>query len=498
MTPKVSIRRALSDPALLGSVLAGDSWKTWRVLLIAAMGEKLEQDELPIFNAITGGRTAPPPQRVEEFVGIIGRRGGKSRAMSALAVYIAALCDHRDRLVRGERGVCVLIAPDQRQAKIDLEYIAGTLEGTPVLKKLIANRTADSIELSNKITIEVRAASFRRLRGVTAVAVLADESCFFYADDGGSHGSQNADSEILNAVRPSLATTAGLLAIISSPHARRGETWELFRKHYGPDGDPLVLVAQGSSRDFNPSLPQSVVDRALERDPAAASAEFLAQWRTDLQQFVPLEIVEACVEPGCRERAPLPRHHYTAFCDPSGGSSDSMTMAIGHVEGDSAVLDLAREVRAPFSPESVVEEFSTTLKSYGCTRVRGDKYAGMWPTEQFAKRGVTYEPAEKNKSEIYLNFLPQLNARRARLLDNPRLISQLCGLERRTARGGRDSIDHSPGAKDDVANAVAGVLVELVGDPHAAYTYGILNNISVPEDTAGHSMRRLLMSGLIR
>jgi hypothetical protein len=36
---------------------------------------------------------------------------------------------------------------------------------------------------------------------------------------------------------------------------------------------------------------------------------------------------------------------------------------------------------------------------------------------------------------------------------------QLCGLERRTARGGRDSIDHAPGSHDDVANAVAGALI---------------------------------------
>jgi hypothetical protein len=34
-----------------------------------------------------------------------------------------------------------------------------------------------------------------------------------------------------------------------------------------------------------------------------------------------------------------------------------------------------------------------------------------------------------------------------------RLVAQIVGLERRTARGGRDSIDHAPGAHDDVANA---------------------------------------------
>jgi hypothetical protein len=36
-------------------------------------------------------------------------------------------------------------------------------------------------------------------------------------------------------------------------------------------------------------------------------------------------------------------------------------------------------------------------------------------------------------------------------------------LERRTARSGKDSIDHPPGAHDDVANAVAGVLVLAAG-----------------------------------
>ena len=43
-----------------------------------------------------------------------------------------------------------------------------------------------------------------------------------------------------------------------------------------------------------------------------------------------------------------------------------------------------------------------------------------------------------------------------------RLVSQICSLERRVGRGGRDSIDHPVGAHDDVANAAAGALL-LVG-----------------------------------
>jgi hypothetical protein len=45
------------------------------------------------------------------------------------------------------------------------------------------------------------------------------------------------------------------------------------------------------------------------------------------------------------------------------------------------------------------------------------------------------------------------------LLDNERLINQLCSLERRVARSGKDSVNHPDGAHDDVINAAAGALV---------------------------------------
>ena len=309
------------------------------MLLIAAMGEPLTEDERTLFAELTGGRPQEPLQRVEEFVGVIGRRGGKSRAIAVLATYIAALCSHTDTLVPGETGLVLIIAPDQRQALIVLEYIAAAFAATPILSQLVASRTADTLTLTNRVSIEVRSASFRRLRGPTYLAVISDEAAFWHSDE-----SANPDVEILNAVRPGLATTNGLLAIISSPYARRGVVWDAWRCHYGPAGDPLILVAHGVSRTFNPSLPQSVVDRALDRDAASASAEYLAQFRTDVESFISREAVEACVAVGVRERAPLPDADYMAFVDPSGGSADSMTLAIGHKEGDVVVIDALRPV----------------------------------------------------------------------------------------------------------------------------------------------------------
>jgi hypothetical protein len=128
-----------------------------------------------------------------------------------------------------------------------------------------------------------------------------------------------------------------------------------------------------------------------------------------------------------------------------------------------AVLDAIRERKPPFSPEDVVQEFADLMRRYGISRVVGDRYGGTWVAEAFARRHITYEPAAKSKSELYSDLLPLLNFGTADLLNDDRLIGQLVGLERKTARGGRDSIDHAPGGHDDLANAVAGVLVNCGG-----------------------------------
>jgi hypothetical protein len=122
------------------------------------------------------------------------------------------------------------------------------------------------------------------------------------------------------------------------------------------------------------------------------------------------------------------------------------------------VLDAVRERKGPLSPDSVIREYAALLKTYGCYSVTGDKYSAMFVVEAFGKHGITYQHSERTKSEIYLEALPLLNSGRLELLDDARLVSQLVRLERRTSRGGKDSVDHPPGSHDDVANAAAGAL----------------------------------------
>jgi hypothetical protein len=230
-----------------------------------------------------------------------------------------------------------------------------------------------------------------------------------------------------------------------------------------------VLVAKGATRDLNPSLSQSIIDRAYERDPAAAAAEYGAEFRTDLEAFVSIEAVEACVG-DYREMAPSADQRYFAFVDPSGGSSDSFTLAIGHKESSdkSIVIDAVREVRPPFSPEAAIAELAALCRTYRIYLVTGDRYGGEFPREGFAKCSIRYELSAKPKSDLYRDFLALLNSRRVVLPKHKKIVQQLVGLERRTSRGGRDSIDHAPGGHDDLANSVAGV-AEVITSGRGGY-----------------------------
>ena len=453
----MTILEAIDDPALFQSALKNPaSWRGWRAFLAVLFGLPLDAYAVDLFRSCTGRETAPRGSFAESWL-ICGRRAGKSFTMALVVVFLACFRSYVEHLAPGERATIMIIAADRRQARTVLRYIQGLFE-LPLLRDLVQRETTEGFDLTNRVSIEVATASFRTVRGYTLAACVADEIAFWSVE-----GSTSPDTEILDALRPAMATIPGsMLICASSPYARRGAMWEAYRRYYGQDEAP-VLVWKAPTRTMNSSFPQKVIDAAMERDPAHAAAEYGAEFRSDIETFVTREVVDAAVVPGRFEIPPIMGTSYRAFVDPSGGSADSMTMAVAHVEAETGILDCVREVRPPFDPDSVVKDFADLLQTYGIHKVEGDRYGGDWPASRFRAHGITYEPAPKAKSDIYKELLPLLNARRIELLDDQRLIAQLCGLERRTARGGRDSIDHASSAHDDRVNAAAGALVLAVG-----------------------------------
>ena len=453
----MTLLEALRDPNLFGKHFKGQSWKAWRVFLAALFAEALAGDDLAVYRTCTG-REAWPQAPFTEAALIVGRRGGKSRTLALIAVFLACFKDYGPFLAPGEVATIAELAADRSQARAIFRFCLGLLRAVPLLAPMISRSDAEQIVLSNRVVIEITSASFRSTRGYSYAAVLADEVAFWRSDET----SANPDVEIMRALRPGLANIPGaMLLIASSPYAKRGELYAAYRRHYGKD-DARVLVWKADTATMNPSIDPAIIREAYDSDPEAARAEYGAEFRDDLADFVTRETIDAVTMWGRAELPPEAGVAYSAFCDPSGGVSDSMTLAIGHLsDHDVCVLDAALEARPPFDPEKAVAECVVLLRRYGVSTVVGDRYAGEWPRARFAEHGIEFVQSARPKSALYGDLLPLLNAGRIELLDLPRLSTQLTGLERRTARSGKDSIDHAPGGHDDLANAVAGVLVNL-------------------------------------
>jgi hypothetical protein len=171
--------------------------------------------------------------------------------------------------------------------------------------------------------------------------------------------------------------------------------------------------------------------------------------------------VQACVALGRRELILRPAIRCFAFVDMSDGQGDSAVVAVAHFgKNDKVIVDVIREYPAPHSPEKITAEICALLKMYRCYEVEGDRFAANWCSDAFEKNKIRYRQSELNRSELYLELLPIVMGGQLELLDNPKLIGQLCGLERKVGRG-RDNVDHAPGGRDDVCNACAGAIIRV-------------------------------------
>ena len=276
--PRITLLDAMANANLFASWFRDPtSWAAWRAFLKSLFALPMNDAEFATYQECTG-RTELPSAPASEAWLVCGRRSGKSFVLALVAVFLACFHDFSRYLTRGERATVMIIAADRKQSRVILRYIHGLLTGVPMLKRMIERETAEAFDLSNKITIEVATASFKTVRGYTICAGLLDELAFWPTDDASS----NPDDEIITAIRPGMVTIPNaMLLCASSPYSRKGALWDAHRKHFARNNDP-ILVWQAPTLTMNPTVPQSVIDEAMERDPVSAAAEFGAQFRRDI------------------------------------------------------------------------------------------------------------------------------------------------------------------------------------------------------------------------
>lgn len=459
----MNILDAIADPNLFSPFLGSNhaTWEPWFGALAVLYGLPLRGHlRRATIRTCTGRkcRSFPKPGFTTALF-LTGRRSGKSRIAALIAAYEATLAGHHKKLAKGERGIVAVIAPTKAQAAIVKGYIRSIFD-VPLLHSEIIAETQDGFDLANGVSIQILAGDHRSVRGFTLLAAVVDEAAFFGLD---AEARVKSDTELIRALQPGLATTGGRLIAISSPYARKGWCWRTYERYHGNNSGGKVLVWQCPSRTMNSTLPQSVVDDAMADDLQAAKSEYLGEFRDDIAEFMPRSLIESSVVKGRFELLPRPRTDYIAFADLSGGRSDDAALAIGHREnGKKVVVDLLRRYRPPCNPNDVIAQMVGELRKYGVRRVMGDNYAAEFVSRGFQGLGIHYLKSEKVKSALYLELFPRVCSGEIELLDNPQLVNQMAGLERRTRSGGRDIVDHPPGGHDDCANVIAGV-AEMAG-----------------------------------
>jgi hypothetical protein len=185
----------------------------------------------------------------------------------------------RETQTRRWRDRFLVLASSRDQAQVVFSYVKGFLESSPILRQEIESITATEIRLRNNIVIGTHANSFRSIRGRTLLACIFDEVALWRDEV-----SATPDVEVFRAVLPALVTTGGMLIGISTPYRKIGLLYQKHRDHFGQDSDD-ILVVQGPSTTFNPTLKQTTVDAAIADDPDGARSEWEAIFRSDLAAF---------------------------------------------------------------------------------------------------------------------------------------------------------------------------------------------------------------------
>jgi hypothetical protein len=337
--------------------------------------------------------------------------------------------------------------------------------------------------LRNGVVIAIHPNSFRTVRGHTCVACIFDEVSFWRDET-----TAQPDVEVYTAIKPTMATTDGMLIAISTPYRKMGLMYQKWRDYFGVVNDH-TLVLQGTAKQFNPELDDETIAQITAANPAVAPSEWDAIFRTDIGSFFDDALIDVAIDYDRPLELPPMRYEianpiiYQAFTDSSGRRGDAYTLCIGHkqLQDDTLIIDLVRAVHPPFDPEEVTKTFAALCRDYRVTKVVGDYYGAEWVASAWQRQGITYVRSSLTKSQIYLESLPLFTRGLVRLPDHPTLLRELRLLERRANVGGKETIDHGKNGHDDCANVVCGVL-RMLGDYNG---YNILNFEKVDKPGGG-------------
>ncbi|HVW26233.1 MAG TPA: hypothetical protein VHC69_12745 [Polyangiaceae bacterium] len=471
----MSAAAAFRDPVEWEATLPGvrPSSPAWRATIKAIYGTPLEPAELALFTKLSGGRP-PPSGGTNEFLGVIGRRGGKSETISRVAVFEALHGNHAVALAPGQVGLIPVISPLREQSAEIIRYVKGLCE-LPAVKKRVARVLAESVEFKTGVTVAVMTADAVNVSGPTVVTAIRDEWAKWPGDE-----STMPDREIENSLRPALAPVEGAprrrLIGITSSYIQEGLAFETDRDHFGRADSP-VLVVRGATATYNPNIDRAWLAREKARiGDATFAREYLGEWQPAIVEgYFPATLVTACVDGGRVSSPPVAGVTYYAAID-AAFRGDLFALAVAHREqrpgaAPLTVVDGVWTWRAPRGEPLPVEETvaacASIIKPYGALTF-ADQFALDPLKEAFARYQVYLQEAPwtaTTKPTRFSSVRADMTNGRVRLPDDSALVRELCNIRARLLRSGGEHIEARSGTDDRVHAAVLAASEAMTRQP---------------------------------
>lgn len=488
----VSLYEFCTDETLFDFKPKSESWMPWNTIFKVLSGIRLNKAESKFFDRVSGGIEYKRGKMPKNLCAIIGRGGGKSLAVTRIGQYRGLTFNRQDVQ---QTPSTLIMSPSWRAGKPTLEYMETLFMKHPEIKQYcelyqggrVAKKTEQEaeIKLKNRMKIHLMPTTRVSGRGVATWTLIMEE-CAHFKTDG-----RFSDTEIYKSARPSMNRFGmdSMFCLISSPLHQEGLLWHFYEKYFGVSNDH-VLVIQGSSKDFNPTLTDEFIQQELKETNEIVGGdyyqrEYLAQFTEASAAAFPADDVNACI----LSRVPIPydaQYEYFGLLDPASLTkgqnwkfNDEFTVGVAHIqEVDSiqmvvvdCILAFSAEGDSAASPQQAIDQSIQFFKSYNVSELTADLFSAkmVLMQQQFEAAGFSYnickdktETGSRNvtKWDLYQELVPIINTHRIRFADDGLTSAQGRAMERKK-KGGVDRIDHPENKKDDRFNIVA--LAQHVG-----------------------------------
>lgn len=435
--------------------------------------------EVELYEFYTGREYDPNTlDRISDINLVVGRRGSKTLSSSVLAIWKCIEMDWKELLGKNPVATILVMSHTKEFSDEIIDLIRTLIEESPILSRLIDTKkknTASTINLKvpffnektkrirySRVRIRTNAASSKSSRGSACPVIICDEIAFWGSDPN----SKETDTEIIRAVKPSMAQFDGfdMMIKLSSPNIKQGVLYDTYKKYGAGKTTSNVVVLQSPSWMFNDRIPKNRFYLDFDDDKDNFDREFRANFTDSISTFITPESIDKCVHKGITFLPPEARSvdiTYFAAID-AAFKKDRFTFSLMGSKEGRITQYIAKgwegTKKKPIKAFEIAEYISGVSKEYALDKVVADQFAFQPLKEIFGTFNVTLEEntfTNTYKKKIYYNLKNLIHSNTVDLLDHKLTATELKQLQVEQSSTGTVTIGHPVGGSDDFADSLA-------------------------------------------